>query len=79
MRILANSIQTPIIYDVQSVTFQYLLLYVDNVIAGSLVTLVVSFGSLPQNFGRWWGPTNDGFAHKLMQLEWQRHSTPTCC
>ena len=28
------------------------------------VTLVVAFGFLPQNFGRWWGPTNDGFAQK---------------
>ena len=22
------------------------------------VTLVVAFGFLPQNFGKWWGPTN---------------------
>ena len=25
---------------------------------GSLVTLAVAFGFLPQHFGTWWGPTN---------------------
>ena len=25
------------------------------------VTLVVAFGFLPQNFGRWWGPTSGNF------------------
>ena len=34
------------------------------------VTLVVAFGFLPQNFGRWWGPTNCHFARKGMQLQW---------
>ena len=40
-------------------------------IGGSLrVILVVTLGFLSQNFGRWWGPTNDGFVRKWMHLEW---------
>ena len=34
------------------------------------VTLVVAFGFLPQNFGRWWGPTYCHFAQKGTQLQW---------
>ena len=34
------------------------------------VTLVVAFGFLPQNFGRWQGPTDCCFAQKRMQLQW---------
>ena len=30
-------------------------------------TLVVAFGFLPQNFGRWWGPMNS----KLSSYEWR--------
>ena len=33
------------------------------------VTFVVAFGFLPQNFGRWQGPTNHHFSQKWMQLE----------
>ena len=36
----------------------------------SLVTLVVAFGFLYQNFGRWWGITNDFFAQKWIQPKW---------
>ena len=49
-------------------------------IGGSLVTLVVSFGLLPQKFGRWWGTTNitlsfydcrfiDGESHTLSYVK----------
>ena len=34
------------------------------------VTLLVAFGFLLQNFGKWWGPTNDVLIRKWMQLEW---------
>ena len=34
------------------------------------VTLVVAWWLFPQNFGRWWGPTNHYFAQKWMQLQW---------
>ena len=34
------------------------------------VTLVFAFSFLPQNFGKWWGPTNCHFVQKGMQLEW---------
>ena len=34
---------------------------IDSIIGSSLVTLVVAFGFLPQNFGKWQGPMNDGF------------------
>ena len=34
-------------YDLESVTFLYSLLYVEIVIGGSLVTLVVALGTLP--------------------------------
>ena len=40
------------------------------------ITLVVAFGFLLKNFERWQSLTNDGFAHKWMQLEWWGHSTP---
>ena len=37
------------------------------------VVFVVAFVFLPRSLGRWWGPTNDGFAIKKkenkMQLE----------
>ena len=29
------------------------------------VTCVVAFGFLPQNFGRWWGPTSDTFCSHI--------------
>ena len=33
-------------------------------LVASKVTLVVALGILPQNFGRWWVNTDDGFAQK---------------
>ena len=48
------------------------------------VTLVDTFGFLPQNFGRWWGPMNGTFSFYECRLnggdtqKWLGHSTPTC-
>ena len=51
-------------------TWRYWNYLLPSVIGGSWesVTSVVSFGFLPQHFGRWWVPTNDGFAWKWTQL-----------
>ena len=34
------------------------------------VTLVVAFGFLPQQFGRWWGPTNSLNAGSEVGIPW---------
>ena len=42
-----------------------------TVIGGSLKSpYLVLLAFLPQNFGRWQGPTNCHFAQKGMQLQW---------
>ena len=41
-----------------------------TLVRGLLVTLLVAWGFLPQNFGRWWGPGNHLFTQKCMQFEW---------
>ena len=45
------------------------------------VTLVVAFGFLPQNFGRWWGPTNSTLSVYECRFSggWWRHWNPTKC
>ena len=55
------------------------------VIGGSCrVTLVDTFGFLPQNFGRWWGPMNGTFSFYECRLnggdtqKWLGHSIPSC-
>ena len=35
-----------------------LIKYLEDLLVARRVTLVVAFGFLPQNFGRWQGPTN---------------------
>ena len=50
-----------------------------HLIIGVRVTLVVAFDILPQNFGRWWGPTNGYLLFYECRLgggdtmSWQRH------
>ena len=49
------------------------------------ITLVVAFGFLPKNFGRWWGSMNDTFALYECSLSsvdnqsWWGHSNPAYC
>ena len=43
----------------------------NRIFGGSLEsTLVVAFGILPQNFGRWWGSTNRPFVILWTQVQW---------
>ena len=44
------------------------------------ITLMVTFGFLPQNFGMWWGPTNGTLSMILrLQIQWWGHSNPIFC
>ena len=49
------------------------------------VTLVIAFGFLPQNFGRWWGPMNGPLSFYECRfsggdtMRWWGHSNPTLC